>query len=341
MATVLHSTRFTSPSTATTSFDVTIPATAAGSAIVIIAGGNATIQAKLGGSSGTSFTKRTSSLSTREVVAQDIVDSAGGTTTVNFGLNGAQNIDGMIYEFASGTLGSFVTGATEGGSSTDAQGQVATSSITTSGATILFMMFTSGDNNSAAGRRFWGMEPTGRQDANGYIQPDGGKLAYWSQIGISQQDTAGTFTAKSSHIAGGEQQSVVWAYTNMDTSTPAYTDPYANEISRENSKPGSLYSAWSGVTTNANIAGYTDSLSYAVGGTVNFKVDSGNVGFTIDIFRVGYYGYVLFGAKSQATVTGTPAVQPSPSIDSSGGTVCAWSTTATWSIPATATPGVY
>ena len=342
MANLLSSTRFKSPTTAVSSFNVTIPATAAGSKLVCVAGGGAIITAKLG-VGGTNFTKRTTSLSTREVGAQDIVDASGGTTTIEISLNGPENVDGMIFEFASGTLGNFIAGATQAGSSVirDSDWQIGTQSVTTSGASVLFAMFTVNEDANVAGRKFWGLEPLGKQYANEYVAPDASKSIYWSMIGLSDQLSAGTFSAKSSRIVGGNYQNVIWAYENLAPGTPTYTSPYANAIAAENSLPGSQQGIWYGATTNSNIAGYTDKLSYSAGDTVNFKVDSNNVGFNVEIFRHGYYGYVTFGAKRKATISGTPAVQSAPSINSYGGQVCAWSTTATWSIPSDATPGIY
>lgn len=340
MAHLLHSTRFKSPATKVATFDITIPATAAGSKLVVVAGGGATIQAKLG-VGGTSFTKRTNSLNNREVVAQDIVDASGGTTTIEFALNGGENIDGYIFEFASGALGNFIAGANDGGSGTASDGMFSTGAVTTTGAAVIFMMFTTGDTIFVPARQFWGMEPVGKQLTDEFIQNDPSGTKYWSMIGVSDQAAAGTFRAKSSHVGNTDQQSCVWAYEDLTPGTPTFASPYANAIAAENSKPGSQKTSWFGATTSANICGYTDSLSYNVGDTVNFKIDSGNVGFNVEIYRVGFYGYEGFGAKSQTTVAGSPAVQASPTVNSFGGTVCSWSTTATWSIPATATPGVY
>jgi hypothetical protein len=342
MSHLLNATRFKSPATAATPFNITIPATAAGSKLVCVAGGGAIVTAKLG-VGGASFTKRTQSLSTREVAAQDIVDSTGGTTTIQITLNGPENVDGMIFEFASGSLGNFITGATQGGSSSnlDSDWQVGMQPITTSSASVLFSMFTADEANSDPGRTFYGLEPLGKQFASDYINNDPTKSTYRSMIGVSDQASAGTFTGKSSRIVGGNYQNVIWAYEDLEPGTPTYTNPYANAIMAENSLPGSRSAVWFGATTNVNISGYTDAISYSPGDTVNFKVDSNNVGFNVEIFRHGYYGYLSFGAKRKATFAGTPAVQPAPTIDSYGGTVCAWSTTASWSIPSNATPGVY
>jgi hypothetical protein len=316
---------------------------------VVIAGGGATIQAKLGGPGGTNFTKRTNSLNNREVVAQDIVDASGGTTIITLSLNGAESIDGMIFEFAPGSLGSFVAGANEGGAGGNSAtnhdtGSAYTGTITTAGPTVLFMMFTAGESNGtpAPSLQFWGVNPLGKAYWNGFNNPDPNASTYWSLIAVSDQASAGTFQGQSSRVSGDlEHQSVIWAYTDNEPSTPTYTNPYANYIAAENSHPGTLNEVWYGGSTNANIAGYSDAPSYNVGDTVNFMVDSFNNSFNVEIARFGYYGYVLFGGRSITTVVGTPAVQPAPTIDGYGGTVCNWTTTATWTIPADAAPGIY
>jgi hypothetical protein len=341
---MLHSTRFVSPSTATATINVTIPATAAGAKLVVVAGGGATIQAKLG-VGGTNFTKRTNSLSAREVVAQDIVDAGGGTTTIQIVLNGPENVDGMIFEFASGSLGNFIAGAAESSASSATSGSLGTNTVTTAGASVMFAMFTSTEGSSTppAVNQLWGFEPLGKQFANGFIFPDTSKSTkYWSLIGVSDQASAGTFAAKSSiRTAGNPHQSVTWAYQDLTPGTPSYTNPYLNKIAEENSLPGQLRSTWGGVRNHATIAGYTDRMSYAPGSAVNFKVDSFNNAFNIEVYRIGFYNYAAFGGRLQATITGTPAAQSAPTINAYGGTVCAWSTTATWNIPATAAPGVY
>src|SRR5882757_5536127 len=283
MSQLLNATRFKSPNPGSTLFDITIPATTAGSKLVIVGGGGATIQAKLG-VGGTNFPKRTNSLGNYEVVAQDIVDGAGGTTTIEFSLNGPQNIDGMIFEFAAGALGNFINGANDSGNGTplDVYRNAVTGSIATSGASVVFAMFVLNDDDlgPTPSHQFWGFEPLGKQYVNEFIHTDPGSGAhYWSLIGVSDQASAGTFTGKTSSFIGGNQQSVIWAYEDLAPGTPTYTNPYDNVIAAENSLPGSYWDQWFGATTHPNIAGYTDQMSYSPGDTANFKVDSNNVGF--------------------------------------------------------------
>ncbi|HEY5695228.1 MAG TPA: DUF4082 domain-containing protein [Candidatus Saccharimonadales bacterium] len=349
MARLLNATRFKSPVTAVTTFTVTIPATTAGSKLICIAGGGAVITASIGG---TNLTKRDFSIGNREVAAQDIVDAAGGTTTVGISLNGAENVDGMIYEFAAGSVGNYIAGANQGGTggntASGVDGRVKTGQITTTGPSVVFAMFTAGDslaNISNPQRAFWGFEPLGKVYANEGIYMASTYSKYWSMIGVSDQASALTLQAQSSRIVtASEQQSCIWAYQDLSGGVPTYTNPYQNAIEAENSLPGTLASQWfvAGNTyITANISGYTDSITYAPGSTVNFKVYSNNVGFNVEITRMGGYGHEAFGGRAQATIAGTPTVQAAPTVNAYGGEECSWATNATWAIPSTATPGVY
>ncbi|HEX6257921.1 MAG TPA: N,N-dimethylformamidase beta subunit family domain-containing protein [Candidatus Saccharimonadales bacterium] len=333
MAQLNNSTKFSAPGDQA-SFSVTVPAVAAGAKLVCVTYGGAVVTAAIGGNN---FTKRTTSLSSLEVACQDIV-ATGGETTVDITLNGPSNIDGVIFEFAAGSLGAFIAGSANA-DALDAQQQGTTNGLTTTGSAVIFSAFTSIDSNTAAARRWWGLEPLGKVVWNGHNNNVGNEK-FWGQIGVSDVAAAGTYTPLSARALGGSYQAASWAYADS-SGIPTYSNIYPNAIAAENSLPGSASATWVGVTTNANIAGYTDKVSYAPGETVNFKVDSNNVGFTIEINRVGYYGYLNKGAKRKAVVTGSPAAQSAPTIDSYGGTVCSWSTTATWSIPTTETPGVY
>ncbi len=333
MATELHRTTFritTNPQS------ITIPAAAAGAKLVCISGGGAIVTAKLG-VGGTSFTKRAPTpLNAMEVACQDIV-ATGGETTIQISLNGLAGVDGVIYEFAAGTLGSFLTGAGSASATIDsATRNVSPGAVTVAGSAVLLSVFATIDSDTTPGRRFWGLAPVGRVDQNGY-QPN--TDAFWGQFGVADIP-AGTWSATSSKLAVTTAVYCgAWAYANTSGTT---TVPLpANPIIRENTLPGSHSSSWMGTAINANVSGYTGQFSHAVGDTVAFKVDSANTGFNVEINRIGYYGHQSFGARRVTTVAGAPAVQPAPTTSSRGGAVCAWSTTATWAIPADATPGVY
>ncbi len=89
-----------------------------------------------------------------------------------------------------------------------------------------------------------------------------------------------------------------------------------------------------------SVAGFARQPSYNVGETVQFCVTGAPS--SIKIFRVGYYGGL--GFRQVATVTNTPVTQPDGSLITNGQgaySSTAWSVTATWAIPTTATSGMY
>jgi len=95
-----------------------------------------------------------------------------------------------------------------------------------------------------------------------------------------------------------------------------------------------------GDTTNQ---GFTREFSVNSGETINFSIHSTNLDGTIlDIYRFGYYG----GARwhKVTTLTNTAVVQPAPVVvpNSNGAVTCtAWSTTASWVVPADSRSGLY
>ena len=119
-------------------------------------------------------------------------------------------------------------------------------------------------------------------------------------------------------------------------------------IQLENQKPGTPESVWQ-IAPGANsqlIQGFTTSISTNVGGAVNFKVNNqtGSANYRIDIYRLGYYGgdgaTLVTTLQHQAT---SAVIQPAPLTDPSTGMVDAgnWSVTDSWTVPTTATSGVY
>lgn len=332
MATELHRTTFRITSNPQS---VTIPAVAAGATLVCVTIGGAIVTAKLG-VGGTAFTKRPSALNTMEAACQDITAS-GGETIVQISLNGLAGVDGVIYEFAAGTLGAYQTSVTSTAATLNATTRrISPGSVTTTGACVLFSVFGVVETDSSVGRRFWGLSPLGRVDSNGYQpNPD----AFWGQHGISDVG-AGTWPVITTKLATlTSPHAGAWAYANASgtTTVPLSTNP----VIRENTLPGSYTSSWVGASISSNIAAYTGQFSYAVGDTVAFKVDSVNTAFNVEINRIGFYGHQSFGARLVASVAGSPAVQSAPTTNARGGAVCAWSTTASWAIPSDAVPGVY
>jgi hypothetical protein len=116
----------------------------------------------------------------------------------------------------------------------------------------------------------------------------------------------------------------------------------------ENQKPGTPQSAWQipPAADSQLIQGFTTSISTNVGGTVNFKINNqtGNANYSINIYRLGYYGgdgaTLVTTLQHQAT---SAVIQPAPLTDPSTGMVDAgeWSVTDSWTVPTTPTSSVY
>lgn len=90
-----------------------------------------------------------------------------------------------------------------------------------------------------------------------------------------------------------------------------------------------------------SVAGFAREISVNVGETVRFCIDGAPS--AIRIFRVGHYSDGK-GFREVATITNTPTIQPElVEIAGSYGatTATAWSTTASWRVPASAVSGVY
>ncbi|WP_026733387.1 N,N-dimethylformamidase beta subunit family domain-containing protein [Fischerella sp. PCC 9605] len=118
-----------------------------------------------------------------------------------------------------------------------------------------------------------------------------------------------------------------------------------NPIVTENSLPGNPPSEWdiSGAGSS-NIQGFTTDISYNLGETVNFKINTNSTNYRLDIYRMGYYGGN--GARKVDTVLPSvplPQNQPNCLTNSSTGLIdCGnWAVSASWQIPTTATSGIY
>lgn len=116
-------------------------------------------------------------------------------------------------------------------------------------------------------------------------------------------------------------------------------------IACENSKPGNPPSEWdvSGAG-DAGIQGFATDISVNKGQTVSFKIKTTASAYTINIYRLGYYG----GQGARKIVTVNPSVslpqsQPACVSDSNTGLLdCGnWAVSGSWAVPSTATSGVY
>ena len=89
------------------------------------------------------------------------------------------------------------------------------------------------------------------------------------------------------------------------TPANASTDPCAapvNVIACENSQPGTPQSVWdiNGVG-DADIQGFATDISVDLGQRIDFKINTTASAYTIDIYRLGWYGGN--GARKVASVT--------------------------------------
>jgi hypothetical protein len=119
-----------------------------------------------------------------------------------------------------------------------------------------------------------------------------------------------------------------------------------NAIVCENQNPGTPQSTWDTATAagDTSIQGYSTDISYNVGDTAAFKINSPSSAYTIDIYRMGYYQGN--GARKITSITPSvslPQTQPACLTDANTGLVdCGnWSVSASWPIPATAVSGIY
>jgi len=138
---------------------------------------------------------------------------------------------------------------------------------------------------------------------------------------------------------------LVTLFTAKRAAVPSHAQsacgPTVNPIVCENNNPGTDPSIWdvSGAG-DASIQGFPTDISVAPGSTQQFKVDT-SASYTVDIYRMGYYGGD--GARKITTVPVTPRSQPSCLSSAATGLVdCGnWLVSASWTVPASAVSGIY
>ena len=152
-------------------------------------------------------------------------------------------------------------------------------------------------------------------------------------------------------IAATRGRSASWAalalvaVAALASASPARADCArpANAIVVENCKQGTPASVWDVAGAgSASIQGFATAMSVNRGQTEQFKVDTTASAFRLDIYRMGWYGGD--GARLVATVGPVAGgSQPSCDQDAATGLVdCGnWSVSASWTVPADATSGIY
>jgi hypothetical protein len=121
----------------------------------------------------------------------------------------------------------------------------------------------------------------------------------------------------------------------------------ANAIVAENCLTGSPSEEWDvgpGSAGDLTIQGFATDISVNQGSTVFFKINTPASAYTIDIYRMGYYGGR--GARKITSVVPSvplPQTQPACATDSTTGLIdCGnWAVSASWQVPATAVSGIY
>lgn len=120
----------------------------------------------------------------------------------------------------------------------------------------------------------------------------------------------------------------------------------ANAIVTENLLPGSPASEWDIVGAgDPSIQGFATEISVDQGASIAFKInDTSLAPYRLDIYRIGYYGGL--GARKVGEIPSSQTLrqsQPAPLTDPATGLVDAgnWSVSTTWTVPQTATSGVY
>src|SRR5256885_1745341 len=125
----------------------------------------------------------------------------------------------------------------------------------------------------------------------------------------------------------------------------ASCDAPANPIEAENCLPGNPASQWYVAGAGStNIQGFATDISVNAGQTVFFKINTNAAAYSINVYRMGYYqGNGARFVTSVSPSVSLPQSQPPCLTDSSTGlTDCGnWAISASWTVPSTATSGVY
>ncbi len=116
--------------------------------------------------------------------------------------------------------------------------------------------------------------------------------------------------------------------------------PVTNAVLCENTKPGTA--GWLVPSRDNSILGFTTDISTTPGGRVDFKVLTSAPAYTIDIYRLGWYGGL--GARRVGQIgRDTPQSQPSCLRDTPTALIdCGnWAVSVSWDVPSDAVSGIY
>ncbi|GGJ20028.1 DUF4082 domain-containing protein [Neoroseomonas lacus] len=173
---------------------------------------------------------------------------------------------------------------------------------------------------------------------------DGGTTTSVVDGGTTTSGTAVTPTLSFTTTSTDVQTYVIdsTAATSSFSTTNVVTP---NAIVLENMKQGTPQSVWDLLSgPSSDIEGFTTDISYDLGQTVSFKINTDSSNYRVEIYRLGYYGGD--GARLVDTINHEAAsatLQPTPLRDLDTGLVDAgnWSVTDTWSMTSDAVSGIY
>lgn len=139
---------------------------------------------------------------------------------------------------------------------------------------------------------------------------------------------------------------VLFAILGLDIQARAQCTNPVNAIVAENCRTGNPESEWDtdDPSGDTSIQGFATDISVNRGSTISFKINTPASAYTIDIYRMGYYGGM--GARKVASITPSahlPQTQPACMTDTNVGLMdCGnWAVSASWTVPVTATSGIY
>ena len=114
----------------------------------------------------------------------------------------------------------------------------------------------------------------------------------------------------------------------------------ANETQTENANPGTTAWQLTNATITRQIEGYASLTSVNVGGSISFFVSTSDSSYTMDFYRIGWYGGAG-GRELLGPITLPGGVQPTPSPDAYGDFECNWATSYVLTVPTNWVSGVY
>ena len=247
---------------------------------------------------------------------------SGTCTTVTVGSSNGwnTNFDNLVFDNGAGPVLS----------------AIATSNLTHTSATVTWTT-----NVAATSQVEYGLTAS-----YGTLSPLNTTLVTAHSVSISglQGGTVYHYRVRSSDAAGNLSMS---GDNVFSTTSPFCDPPITNPVACENSQPGTPPSQWDIPTQDAgdaSIQGFATDISYPLGATATFKINTPASAYSIVIYRIGYYQGN--GARQIATVTPSahlPQTQPACLRNTTSGLIdCGnWAASATWTIPSGAVPGVY